>query len=94
MVKCKDCNREMLTAPGCNENEFGYVSLENEIYKRIPYRGDGRCHDCGAQSGHIHHNGCDAEICPKCGGQFLSCECSEYSPSYVGTKSGLEKLRI
>lgn len=34
-----------------------------------------RCHDCGVVDGGIHHPGCDAEECPKCGGQIISCDC-------------------
>ncbi len=82
MAKCEVCGREMLTAKGCSA---AYVEIDGKRYKRIKYcdPGDfafgaapkGRCHDCGAQPGHYHHWGCDAERCPKCGHQFLSCEC-------------------
>ena len=35
---------------------------------------------CRARPGHYHHVGCDAERCPVCGGQLISCDCdiSEY----------------
>lgn len=33
------------------------------------------CHDCGVKRGQYHVEGCDAEICPKCGGQFISFDC-------------------
>jgi len=33
------------------------------------------CHDCGVKKGQYHVEGCDAEICPKYGGQFISFDC-------------------
>jgi hypothetical protein len=36
-----------------------------------------RCHDCNAGAGGYHHPGCDAEECPSCHGQLISCSCME-----------------
>lgn len=87
----------MLTAVGCDERKYGYISLGKKIYKRIPvsnedvqYSKSGRCPDCGATAGHLHHEGCDNERCPKCGGQLLSCSCNDEGPSFIGTKEGLK----
>jgi hypothetical protein len=33
------------------------------------------CGDCGVKRGQFHVTGCDLELCPKCGGQFISCRC-------------------
>lgn len=34
------------------------------------------CHDCGCGVGKLHHLNCDAQRCPACGGQFISCNCN------------------
>jgi len=34
-----------------------------------------RCHDCNILKGGVHHPGCDAERCPRCAGQIISCGC-------------------
>lgn len=33
------------------------------------------CHDCGVRRGELHLEGCDMEACPRCGSQYLCCEC-------------------
>jgi len=32
-----------------------------------------RCYDCHAPIGKPHHQGCEAEKCPICGGQLITC---------------------
>lgn len=43
----------------------------------------GRCHDCNAIHGQIHHPGCDVERCPRCHGQMISCDCFGEEPIWV-----------
>jgi len=47
--------------------------------QRIRYGADRRdpCPDCGCRPGEVHKPYCDQEVCPRCGGQKLSCECGE-----------------
>lgn len=33
------------------------------------------CHDCAVVQGQLHVPGCDAEECPRCHGQLISCPC-------------------
>jgi hypothetical protein len=52
------------------------------------------CHDCGIRRGELHLEGCDMETCPRCGHQYICCECqreyededAEISPATAGPK--------
>jgi hypothetical protein len=33
------------------------------------------CHHCGVRRGELHHGGCDMETCPRCGHQYICCDC-------------------
>lgn len=71
---CGVCWRDPLKEDGCGMTA---VFIDGERYGRIPFYGEKgeRCPDCNALSGHYHHWGCDAEICPSCGGQMIGCDC-------------------
>lgn len=73
---CLVCGQDMMQSDGCRVAVMYHCG---ERYMRIPFRGfrGERCGDCNALSGNYHHWGCDAEWCPVCGGQLISCECME-----------------
>lgn len=79
MANCEDCNDEMLSVGTCTKK---FIQFGDKFYARIT-ENDGkddttnRCHDCGIimKYGNIHHQGCDWERCPRCGGQLLACGC-------------------
>jgi len=95
MVKCSDCNKEMLDTKteSCDQNILIVAEKNGFILERY-YRNttyfdvNERCYDCGIlnKSGNVHHSGCDIERCPKCGLQLLSCGCFENLSLAVATQ--------
>lgn len=82
MAICDWCDKEMKTADGCSGNKT--IIIKGKEYDSIPFHDDDdetiiRCHDCNVKSGEFHHPGCDAERCPICGGQIISCDCLDDS---------------
>lgn len=84
---CDICKKDMLTSNGCSMDT---IDINGKTYNRIKvgekYDLDQgiedeefRCHDCNAKNGHYHHWGCDAERCPSCKQQLISCECNDVS---------------
>lgn len=83
MPMCQACGKEMLEGVGC---ETAWILFEDGRYDRVPYGREGSdwgarrgnpCGDCGVPPFTFHHPGCDIERCPRCGGQLISCWCSE-----------------
>ena len=42
-----------------------------------------KCHDCNAEPGQPHEDGCDTEQCSVCGGQRLQCVCPGHDPLFA-----------
>ena len=63
------------------------IKFWGRVFSRIPFGSEshgfrfladiesGECHDCGKSVGEIHEAYCDAEECPRCHTQLLSCFC-------------------
>jgi len=65
--------RSKLTIDGTTYERVRRGARDHEV---VPDRE--RCPDCGALEGEYHRldgGVCDAEICPKCNTQLLSCDC-------------------
>lgn len=83
MAVCPACHTEMTTGPGCDAGNpvvrileaGGWREYERELWGGWSEPGEDRCPDCGTTPGHLHHESCDIERCPCCGGQMLGCEC-------------------
>jgi hypothetical protein len=80
MARCDVCSREMLKADSCTASHVSF-DTDPKKYRRHLHDASGdeaaRCHDCNVADGGYHHNGCDWERCPKCGHQFLGCDCGD-----------------
>jgi hypothetical protein len=74
---CRRCGRGMLAVQGCNPGLL--ESFAGDTFRPLPFQPPsdqlGRCRDCGAEAGGLHHESCCVEACPACGGQLLSCDC-------------------
>ena len=74
MATCEFCEREMMTAWGCTAKVYLIGGKPYEPRRHHGEHGE-MCGDCNCDHGAYHHQFCDMERCPKCGGQFLSCDC-------------------
>jgi hypothetical protein len=60
-----------------------HVTIDGKTFHRIKYGAElglwmsgSPCHDCAALEGQLHVPGCDAEQCPRCEQQLISCPCA------------------
>jgi len=59
-------------------HKMPFEQIGKKIWQRIPHTdAEGTCGDCGVAAGQYHHAGCDLEVCPRCRGQAISCECTD-----------------
>jgi hypothetical protein len=77
MAVCDYCSQEMCEAPTCDRRFRKQVRFGDESHGGCATE-DGRCHDCGCEVGGFHHAGCDAEECPQCHGQRLTCDLDKH----------------
>ena len=84
MAVCSRCKKEMTFGGSCVGET---LTIEGRKYPRIRFGKEALalggimmssdCSDCHVTIGALHHLNCDIEECPKCGGQFLSCNCND-----------------
>ncbi|WP_248343573.1 hypothetical protein [Anaeromyxobacter paludicola] len=84
---CTRCRQLVGSCAGCTEGAFfdadgsvllplvyGHESIAGNMpMSSLPSVG---CRECNAAFGYLHHVGCRAEVCPKCGGLIVECGCS------------------
>jgi hypothetical protein len=79
MAICRWCAQEMMAASSCTVDAFHVDGQRVGMiaYGAEPGRGAFllRCGDCGVARGGHHHPRCDAQRCPSCRGQLMTCGC-------------------
>lgn len=75
VARCHGCMHP-LNGSSCKHDLL--VTKSGAEYRAIPYDGAHgfRCPDCNVETGGLHAVDCDIALCPICGGQLLSCNCS------------------
>jgi hypothetical protein len=58
-----------------DSNGLPYLNDDGTPIDWVKISSEKDCHDCGVKRGQYHVEGCDAEVCPKCGGQYISFDC-------------------
>lgn len=89
MGVCQRCNGEMLKVKTClgsivtlGGRTYDRIRLGQESFRAKDDHSDVevRC-ECGVEPGGLHHQYCDGEECPRCGGQVIACDCLSSIPS-------------
>ncbi|MDR0311039.1 MAG: hypothetical protein LBJ21_05590 [Acidobacteriota bacterium] len=83
MSVCDACKKEMSCADVTACGARGHIEYpDGTVLQAVPYDPGRlsfpkwfRCPDCNVAPGGAHHPYCDQEICPRCGGQFVACDC-------------------
>ena len=80
MSICHACGQEKKTADSCGGKiifvgglPFDRITFGHEHGDR--WQEFERCPECGVARGGLHHPGCDLEQCPRCGRQYITCDC-------------------
>jgi hypothetical protein len=82
-VECESCGQAMGPTPVSCIGEP--ITIAGQERARLPFGTEEGfvedafehpCHDCNVEVGQFHHDGCDLERCPGCGGQLLGCACA------------------
>jgi ribosomal protein L32 len=85
IATCPDCGQIMTPDNSClpllrdeagNLHEripFGAEPDFGEVQREFGLEVPATCYDCDCAIGKFHHYHCNHEVCPKCGGQLLSC---------------------
>ena len=94
MAECFRCKQEMCDESTITCKEYNIVNFpDGTKMSPVPYTPNdpkARCHDCNVAAGGSHHVGCDMEICPRCGGEFLECSCFVSEGKTSNTKTNHE----
>lgn len=73
---CSQCRRCRRCSAGCDADVLLPDGSSPILYgSELSPEPDARCPMCGCRRGYAHHRGCLAEICPRCGGYLLGCNC-------------------
>jgi hypothetical protein len=86
--------------PDLNDPDFIHGDRKQQegvraIWAKWPDGWPPNCRDCATPQGALHHPGCDAERCPRCLGQAISCGCRwdgeepdpDFDPSWLEPES-------